>query len=165
MNMLVPFLGAVATAVLWLALVEPPVLLGFPPIRLSDGWRWGGAIVFLLDAVITLFWSLAMLSIADREGTYARHGPYAYLRHPIYGALLYSGTAGVAFAFSAWPVLLAVFPLSVMWTLIANWEELALLEIYGEDYRLYRQQTGQLLPRLSNLLRSPDNDSGSPSGL
>lgn len=165
MNRLVPFSGAVVTVALWLALAESPALLGFPAIRLSDGWRWGGAIVFLLDAVITLFWSLAMLSSATREGTYAHSGPYVFLRHPIYGALLYSGTAGVAFAFSAWPVLLAVIPLSMMWTLIANWEESALLDTYEEEYRLYMQQTGQLFPRLTQLLRRPDNHADGPPGL
>ncbi|MCH8326889.1 MAG: hypothetical protein IID15_00005 [Candidatus Marinimicrobia bacterium] len=165
MNMLVPFLGAAATVILWLALAESPALLGFPPINLSDGWRWGGTIIFILDAVITLFWSLVMLSHADREGTYTVNGPYAYLRHPIYGALLYSGTAGVAFAFSAWPVLLAVMPLSIMWTLIANWEELALLETYGDDYRSYMQETGQLFPRLTHLWRRSGNDFDNSSEL
>ncbi len=162
--MLASFTGTVVTVALWLFLAGTPTLLGLPQINLSAGWRWGGAIVFLLDAVITLFWSLAVLAEAQRSGSLALTGPYAYLRHPIYGALLYSGTAGVAFAFSAWPVLLAVIPLSVMWTLIANREEAALLDAFGPDYGVYMEQTGQLFPRLSQLFRRQGNDLGGPSG-
>ena len=163
MNLLVPFTGAVVTVALWLVLAKSPTLFDLPALNLSAGWRWGGAVVFFLDAAITLFWSLAILTASQRSGSLALTGPYAYLRHPIYGALLYSGTAGMAFAFSAWPVLLAVIPLSVMWTLIANREEEALLKAFGSDYGVYMQQTGQLFPRLSNLLRQKENDLNGPS--
>ena len=162
--MLASFTGTVVTVALWLLLAGTPTLFGLPQINLSEGWRWGGAIVFLLDAIITLFWSLAILTEAQRSGSLALTGPYAFLRHPIYGALLYSGTAGVAFAFSAWPILLAVIPLSMMWSLISNREEAALMESFGSDYRDYIEQTGQLFPRLGQLLQRRGNDIDDPSG-
>ena len=160
-NLAVPFLGSVATVALWLLLANYRSLFGLPAVHLSIGWSWGGGAVFLLDGIITLFWSISTLTVAQANGTLALTGPYAYLRHPIYGALLYSGTAAAAFFFSSWPVLLAVFPLSILWTLIAEGEEAQLIGLYGDDYRTYMQQTGQLFPSLKKIIQAshagPDN--------
>ncbi len=75
-------------------------------------------------------------------------GPYALVRHPFYSAFLLALAAAVVaaphpgtFAALAWGV--------VAMHMTARREERRLLaSALGEDYAAYRQQTGQLLPRL-----------------
>lgn len=75
------------------------------------------------------------------------HGPYGVVRHPMY-------SAHIALAwglFLSYPSI-RVF-LSVLWlsTVLLSWiqlEERALMQKFGDKYRLYRQQVPMLIPRL-----------------
>lgn len=75
-------------------------------------------------------------------------GPYAYIRHPLYltGLLFFLG-AGLALGNRVLLIFIAVFV--VTWTLVViPREEAALEELFGQQYRDYRQRTGALLPFL-----------------
>ena len=146
-------------------LVELQSLLPLPTIQLSAGWRWGGGVIFLGDALLTIVWSLRTLADAARDEGLATAGPYAFIRHPIYAALLWSGTAGVAFATSSWLVLLGAAPLSIIWSLVSQTDEALLEERFGDRYTAYASTTGQLFPRLSRLMnRDADNNHDLPAG-
>ncbi len=157
--------GTAVTLFVWWILVELQSLLPLPSIQLSAGWRWGGGAIFLADALLTIVWSLRILATATRDGSLATSGPYAFIRHPIYAALLWSGTAGVAFAASSWLVLLGAAPLSVLWSLVSQADETLLEERFGDTYRAYASTTGQLFPRLFGLMnRDADNNHDLPAG-
>jgi len=161
--MINPLLGTLATVAIWWMLAVAQSMVPLPGVQLSSGWRIGGGMVFLFDGVITMVWSISVLASALKEKRLALTGPFAYVRHPLYGSLLYSGTAGMAFAWSSWLVLLAVVPLSVMWTLIADREEADLLHTFGEQYAHYKSETGQLFPDFLRAFTSGNDRHGAQS--
>ncbi|MCH7496547.1 MAG: isoprenylcysteine carboxylmethyltransferase family protein [Candidatus Marinimicrobia bacterium] len=137
--------------------------LPIPTLQLSPGWRWGMTLLFATDTLATIVWSLRVLLAAQRDQRLASTGPYAVVRHPIYSALLWGGTAAVAFAFQAWLVLLAALPLHLIWIRLALMEEQWLIAFFGEDYQRYAARTGRFLPRRSQFT-TPPGDSPEISG-
>lgn len=90
------------------------------------------------------YWSIQIrLKQAHRLVT---HGPYGYIRHPLYTAL-FIGYLGTLLALQSW-MLAAWFPVFVASYVIFAIEEEDLMESgFGEAYRAYRRQTGMFLPR------------------
>jgi protein-S-isoprenylcysteine O-methyltransferase Ste14 len=156
--------GTAATLVVWVLLLFTQEALAIPSFHLAPGWRIGMTLLFALDSVLTIVWGAATIVPALRRGKLAVTGPYAMVRHPIYGAILWSGTAAVAFAFESWLVLAAVIPLHFVWIRTVQQEEADLQERFGEEYTRYAAETGQFLPRfasLKNAARSePPNTDG-----
>ena len=90
-------------------------------------------------------WSARVSLKVDHE--LIRSGPYARLRHPIYSGLLLA-VIGTALLIGEWRGLLAALIIAVVHSLKAKREEALMLEAFGEQYRIYREQAGFLLPRL-----------------
>lgn len=156
--------GSAATIAIWAVLLFSQRVLAIPSFHLARGWRMGMSLLFALDAGLTILWGAATLARARRQGKLAITGPYAMVRHPIYGALLWSGTAAVAFAFESWLVLTAVIPLHLLWIRLVQQEEEELQERFGEEYTRYATETGQFLPRLSSLKRAAGSGPSAPDG-
>jgi protein-S-isoprenylcysteine O-methyltransferase Ste14 len=76
-----------------------------------------------------------------------RSGPYAHVRHPIYGGLLLA-VIGTAVVIGEWRGLLAILIWSVGHTLKAKREEAVMMATFGDQYQRHRRETGFLLPRL-----------------
>jgi protein-S-isoprenylcysteine O-methyltransferase Ste14 len=121
-------------------------------------------LLFAIDAILTILWGAVTLARARQQDALAVTGPYAMVRHPIYGAVLWSGTAAVAFAFESWLVLAAVVPLHFLWIRLVQQEEMELQERFGEEYTRYATETGQFLPRLSSLKRAAGGRASGPDG-
>jgi protein-S-isoprenylcysteine O-methyltransferase Ste14 len=138
--------------------------LAIPSFKLAHGWRVGMSLLFAIDAVLTIIWGAITLTQARQQDTLARTGPYAMVRHPIYGAILWSGTAAMAFAFESWLVLTAVVPLHFLWIRLVQQEEAELQERFGEEYAHYAAETGQFLPRLSSLKKAAQNGPSNTDG-
>ncbi|MEE9163080.1 MAG: methyltransferase [Candidatus Neomarinimicrobiota bacterium] len=162
LNQGVGLLALALTLTIWALFVYLQRVLPLPPLRMSPGWHWALTALFALDAVGTVIWSLGILAGALREGRLARTGPYALVRHPMYSAVMYSGTAAVAFAFQAWVVLLAVVPVHLVWLRLARMEEAELRGRFGKGYSEYAAATGQFLPRLRSLTLPPSNSQERP---
>jgi protein-S-isoprenylcysteine O-methyltransferase Ste14 len=79
-------------------------------------------------------------------GQLIQHGPYRWIRHPMYSALLLAGVAAarVAGDVETWLVLVA---LAVVLVIKANVEERGMTERYPA-YREYRQRTRRFVPGL-----------------
>ncbi len=113
----------------------------------------GTAMVIL--AVPVGYWVMSSLSENVSETIYTRpgqklvqHGPYRWVRHPLYtnGMLLFLG-AGVG-AENAFIVLFTMLTWACIYRIVIPQEEAALLERFGEDYEEYMTRTGKLLPQL-----------------
>jgi protein-S-isoprenylcysteine O-methyltransferase Ste14 len=115
--------------------------------------RLVGAAVGLLNAAF-LGWTLHTLgknltdTTATRtDATLVTNGPYRYVRHPFYVAML-----GLALSLSLLSAnwLLAAAGLSTFIFLLirAPIEERSLVEKFGESYREYRARTGAVFPKL-----------------
>ncbi len=119
-------------------------------------------LLFFADGLGTFIWSAITLVKARRENRLASAGPYALVRHPMYGTVLWSGTAAVAFVFQSWMVLVGAVPLHLSWMWLVRKEEAELEHRFGDTYRRYVEETGQFLPRLSSLKKvaqePPDPD-------
>jgi len=145
-----------ASLLIWgtlIATLAIPGRLGALVLPVPLGLRWlglgvGAAAVPLILWVMRSIGNNVSPSSATREGaTLVTHGPYRYVRHPLYtvGLLMFLGLALAAQ--SLW--------LLVIVALIAGWlpsrvrhEERSLIAAHGNAYRDYIRTTGRFLPRI-----------------
>ena len=106
------------------------------------------SIVLVIAAVKTLGkeWSLTARVVTGHQ--LATKGPYNFVRHPIYTAMLGMLVAN-GIAFSYWPALLVAIAVYLGGTLIRiRSEERLLRETFGAEFEAYAQRVPALLPGL-----------------
>jgi len=136
-----------------LAYLAHPPWVDWARMRASPPLRWlGGAAGFaLLPVLVWIFRTIGpniSPSHTTREGhRLVTHGPYRFVRHPLYttGTLLSVALAVMTALW--WPLAWLVPSL-----LLLHWrtprEEAHLVEAFGDEYRDYMRRTGRYLPRL-----------------
>ena len=136
------------------------VLVG---LALAPGqWPQVDAGLLLAAGVVLGLWALSAnrpgnfnIRPQPRDGAvFVHRGPYRWIRHPMYSALLLAGLGAVrmagggndigSLAGMAWAAWLAL--LGVLW-LKSSVEERALLRVF-DGYAAYRQRSGRFLPGL-----------------
>ena len=130
-----------------------PRWVEFAQFDLSIGWRWLGAAIGL--AGLALFtWMFRHLglnvtstSMPRRNGTLVTTGPYRWVQHPMYSAVLLLVIATVLLTANA---VVAVGGVGMFALLVARsrLEEARLVEKFGDAYRAYQRRTGRIVPRL-----------------
>ncbi len=145
-------LGTAISVALWLLLLYLQSRLSLPDFTIAPGWRWFFCLLFGIDALVAIIWARRSLghSQTDSEQLVVT-GPYAILRHPMYAAVLWNGTAITAFGLGSWLVLLAVVPLHLVWAWLVRLEEAQLAARYGAAHEAYTADTGQFFPRWETL--------------
>lgn len=139
--------------------LPPPVIYGTAlllavgldqvwPWSAFAGWpRWLGAGVLAAPAGVLALWALVTFRRADTAiepwepaRALVTHGPYAFVRNPMYVALTLL-TAAVAVAANL-PWLLVTLPLAVLVTdrHVIPREEAHLAHVFGEAYDAYRRR-------------------------
>lgn len=111
-----------------------------------------GALPFLLGALLLSAWAVKVMRLghfnvrpAIKEGALlVTHGPYRYIRHPMYASILLAGLGLLLITFS-WLRLLAFFLLWLVLYLKLRMEE-RLLARYFPDYPAYQKRTRMLFP-------------------
>jgi len=124
------------------------LLLGRRPILAEPG---PGRVLFLVLAGLaglSAAWSLIALPPRRRGTGLCTAGPFRFVRHPLYSALLIFLTPSLVFLlndylYALWAVL--QYPL---FHLLVVSEEKVLLAGLGESYRDYMRRTNRFLPRL-----------------
>jgi protein-S-isoprenylcysteine O-methyltransferase Ste14 len=114
--------------------------------------RWSGAglgiinVVFLGWTLHTLGKNLTDTTATRKEATLVTSGPYRWVRHPFYVAML-GAVVSLSLLSANW--LLGAFGLATFILLLirAPIEERSLEEKFGEKYRTYRAGTGAVFPR------------------
>jgi protein-S-isoprenylcysteine O-methyltransferase Ste14 len=115
---------------------------------------WLGAIVFAGSGA--LIWKTQQdlgrswtPSLAFRDGHFLiTDGIYGYLRHPMYSAHLLSGIAQMMMLHN-WIAGFAYLVVIIPRTLVRiRKEEKIMLKKFGDEYRVYMEKTGGLIPRL-----------------
>ncbi len=133
-----------------------PIWLNWATFSLAPWGRWLGAFI-AIGSVLLLWWVQLALDVQfdttlhkQAEHQLITHGPYRWVRHPMYTALFVMGLGWLLLT-SNWaigvPLMAAI--LLLVGLRVKN-EEAMLIEIFGDEYRAYMQRTGQFLPRLSN---------------
>jgi len=89
-------------------------------------------------------WSIT-LQIREKHELIS-HGPYAFVRHPMYTSFLLMAL-GQVFLLANWVVGLAgVIGFAVLFFLRVDKEERMMLEIFGPEYRAYMDRTKRIIP-------------------
>jgi protein-S-isoprenylcysteine O-methyltransferase Ste14 len=109
------------------------------------------AIIVQILAVLLMFWARVTFgrrsfhATADpTDGGLITSGPYHYLRHPIYAAVLYFLWAGILSHLSLWNLLLGLFATTGLFIRIFA-EECLVTEKYP-SYTEYAVRTKRLIP-------------------
>lgn len=127
--------------------------LGMRFVPQKDWIRFVGIVLTWLGTILAIwaryclgeYWSAR---VTLKEGhQLIRSGPYAFVRHPIYGGMLIA-CVGTALVIGEWRGVLAVVLLVSAHSRKAVREERMLTREFGEEYAAYRRSTGFLLPRL-----------------
>lgn len=117
------------------------------PIHLAlAGILVGGAALLGAWAGRGLGKGLTALPLPNGRTDLVTAGPYRWVRHPMYTAVLL-GMGGVAVASGSWWSALAWSCLIVLLAAKASWEERRLDEAFP-GYAAYRDRTGRFLPRI-----------------
>jgi protein-S-isoprenylcysteine O-methyltransferase Ste14 len=131
--------------------VLAPVAIGFLILALAEPSLAGGLVglPLVLAGAALRIWATGHL-VKTAEFTVS--GPYAYLRHPLYGGTLAIGCgfavlAGWKAAVFALPALLAFF-FGHYFPRKERIESARLEQLYGQEYRAYRAAVRALLPSL-----------------
>ena len=142
-----------------------PVLVAVAPGWAYEGWlNWSTGIDLALQAAGLGLWALGIavgLWAAHAMGGYGAvsgvtvdhqlvtDGPYRYVRHPIYTALI-AIAVGTTLVFRSY-LLLVLTVLSIfahLWWAATEERLLGSPEGLGDDYRTYASRTGRFLPRV-----------------
>jgi protein-S-isoprenylcysteine O-methyltransferase Ste14 len=124
-------------------------------LDLPDWLRWFGAVLAPL-ALALLVWVHRTLDTNFSPTLRLKvhhqlimHGPYRYVRHPMYTALMLVGLAIVLIS-ANWVIAFVSIPgMTLAVALRIPSEQTMLLELFGEEYQRYMQRTGLVLPRLA----------------
>jgi len=150
----------------WLRVALLPVFYGYVVLFLLDpawmewshapvpAWaRWGGVALMAVGVPLEIWvhralgasWSTSME--VGHEPELITHGPYRFVRHPMY-ALALPIFAGIALLAADWVLIaLSVAGLVVILSRLPV-EDRMMVEHFGDEYRAYMQRTGALVPRL-----------------
>ena len=146
---------------LWLTLIAyliNPVWMGWASYASPVWLRWLGMLTAGTGLALT-FWMFRSLGknitdtvVTRREHQLVTHGPYRWIRHPLYtfGTLFYLGLGLIA---ASWLILLMACLAFFLLSLRTPKEEAQLLARFGDEYADYTESTGRYLPKLSTLLR------------
>lgn len=120
-------------------------------------WLRGAAVGLMVIACGLLVWTFRSLGrnltdtvVTRQEHTMVAHGPYRWIRHPLYTtvALLVVAISLIAANWLLLAAGAAVFSLLVIRT---RTEEANLVARFGDRYRTYMSRTGRFVPRIGVL--------------
>jgi len=121
------------------------------PVPLTITIRIILTIPCILISVLGAIWfncslNLVKIHLLGGENILVTHGPYSYVRHPLYAALL----IGLPPLLIIWYAdLLFLIPWLLVFIIshyLANLEEQGLIDTFGDDYRNYKKYVPALIP-------------------
>jgi protein-S-isoprenylcysteine O-methyltransferase Ste14 len=137
-----------------LAFLVRPGLVTWARAPIPESIRWIGVAIGVMSVPLVV-WVMKSIGpnisetvLTKREHVLVTHGPYRWVRHPLYitGLLLLISATLIA---SNWLIgtLTVVAAIAIRYIVIPT-EEAALLEKFGDHYREYMMHAGRLLPNL-----------------
>ncbi len=129
-----------------------PRWMAWSTLPLPPWLRWAGAALGVL-ALPLIYWMFSSLgtNVTDtvglrREHRLVTHGPYRWVRHPMYS---FSFLLFLAFTLLTANWFIGLMGLLAMTLLVVRTpiEEAKLIEAFGDAYRDYMKGTGRFLPR------------------
>jgi len=143
-------------AVFWLGLIAwmvNPAWMAWSGVSLPVWLRWTGVAVAVIAGAL-LVWTFRSLGknltdtvVTRRQHTLVSHGPYRWVRHPLYvsAALL---TMAMSLIAANWFLSATGVVLLCLLILRTRTEEQNLVARFGDSYRTYMERTNRFLPRI-----------------
>lgn len=151
-------------AVLWLGLIAwliDPRWMAWSALPFPAWLRWTGVLV-LASAGALLVWTFRSLGknltdtvVTRRDHSLVSHGPYRWVRHPLYDATALFVVAVSVIAANWFLLMTGVVVLGLLVSRTRT-EEQNLAARFGDRYRAYAGRTGRFLPRMGASAREPD---------
>jgi protein-S-isoprenylcysteine O-methyltransferase Ste14 len=121
------------------------------PVSLAVGWRIALTLPCVVLCLLGVFWfnrslNLAKIHLLGGENKLITHGPFSYVRHPLYATLLITLPPLMIIWYAdflfiiPWAVMIVAAHFAVLL------EERGLVRTFGEDYETYREYVPALLP-------------------
>lgn len=131
-----------------------PFWFSWAAFPVPDWVRWIGVggfaftITWLIWMLISLGPNLTDTVVTRRNAKFVDHGPYRYVRNPMYSGIFMIGPS-LGLALGTW---LSPLAATVMFAILARRtriEEMYLIARFGDQYRTYMNQVGRFFPRLT----------------
>lgn len=130
-----------------------PDWVAWARFTLPDWVRWV-AVAVAVALLPIFYWIFSSIgnNISPTQATrqnhkLVTHGPYRYVRHPLYSAGFVMVISGGLITALWWLLIGMIVPLTILLFRTAI-EETRLIETFGDDYRNYMKSTGRFLPKL-----------------
>ena len=143
--------GIAVTVVIWVIFYTVEEIVNIPPMLIHPVLRFILLLMFLIDAAYLVVGGLYTLAKNNWGQKLITTGPFLFVRHPLYSALIYSATGALALSLYSWSLLVAAVPLSFYWSWLVTKEERFLKKVFGEEYERYCATTGQFFPSFKNI--------------
>lgn len=136
--------------------IANPAWMSWASIALPVGLRWAGAVlgVVLIPAMVWVFRSLGRnvseTVLTKTDHALVTHGPYRWVRHPLYTAAIMLFLALGLMASNGFILLLSVIAAALIRLIVVPREERELEKKFGDAYRSYARGTGAMLPRFTS---------------
>lgn len=130
-----------------------PAILEWTRLPIPSWIRWLGMIITVLGMVLEFSTQLYLgrnysTTLHIREGqSLVTSGPYRYIRHPMYTALITVGV-GIGLLSSSWYFLLPFIATGIVIAFRTRREEEAMIEKFSDEYIQYAQGTGRFFPQI-----------------
>jgi protein-S-isoprenylcysteine O-methyltransferase Ste14 len=144
------FLTLGSTAV-W---IWKPAWFAWAAVPMPDPARWIGVggfffgVTWLIWMFISLGSNLTDTVVTRRDAHFVDHGPYRYVRNPMYSGILIVG-ASLGLALGTWLVPLAATAMFWILAIRTRIEESYLIARFGDQYVAYMSRVGRFLPRFT----------------
>jgi len=142
-----PLGGLISIIILLVALYINHVA-GIPPVTSNVFAIRVLSASFVILGISLHLWSAVTLKSWWFDGCLCTKGPFRYFRHPMYAAWITFIVPGVALYFNSWILLLWPLLLHPIWHMLVRKEEKMILQIFGNKYREYTENTGRFVPRI-----------------
>ncbi len=138
--------GVVFTILIWFVVHYFEIILKVPKIIINPTFRIMLMAIFISDVFYLLIGGNYYLGKSGRGKEIAKKGPFQFIRHPIYSVWIYSFTGILSMIFYSWGIIISAIPIALVWSWLVQREEADMLNKFGNDYKVYMEQTGQFLP-------------------
>ena len=128
-----------------------PAWFAWAAVPVPEAARWIGVACFAC-AVAWLIWMFHTLGrnltdtvVTRRDATFVDHGPYRYVRNPMYVGILMVGVS-LGLAMGTWLIPISASLIFTLLALRTRTEERYLIERFGDRYRAYMTRVGRFFP-------------------
>lgn len=146
MGVALPLLAVILLNIFW------PASLSWAKFN-SPSWLMIAGLILAVLCIPLLWWvfrsigkNISETVLIKDEHELVTHGPYTWVRHPLYGSALLL-LISISLVFGDWIIAgYSIAGILAFRLLVIPAEEKQLLDAFGEDYECYQSRTGALLP-------------------